>query len=159
MTPSKKPTKSVRRVVGAFITALRMTLRGENVDTLLLDKRYPALTAWMAQTVTLIDAVKLASASNAVDLAQSLHIDKRDITIATMLDTIRYHSAHEYPYILKNQSVYASMGIQSLNLNDRYLILSLVRWENLPTSIAKSIEQLRDHLDQLPLDDFKKTAR
>lgn len=142
------------RVARAFVTALRMTLRGETAESL-LTQRYPRLTAWTAQTGLLIDGIEAAAKTSALDLAAlTVRLDKREMSAKTLLDGIRFHAAQEYPFMLRNPNPHAPLGIQSINLNDRYLALKLLELATLPTPVRTAAAALRDHIDTLPLEDF-----
>lgn len=138
------------RYVRAGYRALLMTLRGEKP----VPVRHPELHQWSEKTVAIID-LALAS-GNAGGLDQTarrrleMQIDKRDMNVEILLQTLRHHAAVEYPYLLKNFTHYSIMTVQATNLNDQYLVLKLLDVESLPAEMRNHLQKLRDHLAALP---------
>jgi hypothetical protein len=117
--------------------------------------RYPQLEAWLRQTLPLVDAVFLAADMQTFDEAARraliLHVDKRDISVQTILSAIRHHAAQEYPYMLNNKHDHDFMVMYATNLNDRYLMMRLGETEPAQAKPLKSaVATLRDHLDRMP---------
>jgi hypothetical protein len=108
------------------------------------------LAAWWEQTVKLIGVIERTAQANQVDAAAlKVHVDKRDLSMATILATVKFHAEREYPYLLANHEQYDQMTIQALNLNDRYLILRLAESVNPP--LKAPVDALSEHLQQPPL--------
>lgn len=143
---------TIRKYVRAFFTALRYTLRGEKPPLLRVRDQYPQLAAWWTQTSALVDAVERAADANGIDAAARkilmIHVDKRDISAATILASIRYHAEREYPYMLAQSGNFNSLTLQATNLNDQYLALRL--GENMPERVKPAVNALAVHLQQLP---------
>jgi hypothetical protein len=135
------------RYVRAFMTALRMTMRGETFKP-----RYPTLTNWTTRTVVLVDAALSASNANGLDLAARkalmLHIDRRDVSMESILGTVRHHAAAEYPYLLRRDPGHALLAIRASNLNDSYRIERLCEQTSGPVRTA--LEVLGQHLNAIP---------
>ena len=142
---------SVGRFFRALITALRMTMRGEKIPS--ADERavsrYPQLSAWTQKTITLLDQVR--TASHGFDLTM-LHIsvDKRATKASTILDTIRYHAAQEYPFLLRQDNAHTVLGIFATNLNDQHYVRALQNIENMPSNVQSVLAELAIHLQNVP---------
>lgn len=141
---------TIRRYVRAFGLALRFTLRGEKPPLLQVRERYPQLAAWWEQTAQLTAAVERAAQAHHLD-AETLkvHVDKRDISMATILATVKYHAEREYPYLLAHNDQYDQMTLQALNMNDRYWVMRLA--ESVDPPLKTRVEALSFHLEQLPI--------
>ncbi|MFO7322806.1 MAG: hypothetical protein DIU68_013840 [Chloroflexota bacterium] len=116
---------------------------------------YPRLSAWARQTRDLVRDVIVAANAVGIDEARRrallLHIDHRDISMETILATIRYHAAEEYPYLLRHESSQNLLALHATNLNDRYFVLQLTRTEALQVEpLISRLEALRSHLDNVP---------
>lgn len=141
----------IGRYLRAFFVALRMTLRGEQPPP----PRYPTLTAWTQQTVKLVDAVYTVAEQQGIDRARRqtlvLHVDKRDISVETILATIRHHAAQEYPYLLRVDIAHNLTALYASNLNDCYLALRLSELDALQAPPLKTtLDALRNHLEAVP---------
>lgn len=138
---------TIGRYARAFITALRMTLRGETFV-----QPYPALTGWMARTVVLVDGIFTAANANGLDLAARksmvLPIDRRDVSMESILGTVRHHAAAEYPYLLRNDPGHGRLAIRASNLNDSYRVERLC--EQTSGTVRSALEALVQHLDAVP---------
>ncbi len=145
---------TVRRYLRAFVLALRFTLRGETPPLLQVRERQPQLVAWWERTITLVEAVEQDAAAQGLDQTKiTVHVDKRDVSMKTILATIKYHAEREYPYLTVQKDQYSPMTLQAINLNDRYLVMQLANQLKLP--ITTTIEALRDHLGAPPAEDEK----
>ena len=116
---------------------------------------YPHLSRWANQTLPLVRAVYAAADAGGLDEASRralrLHVDKRDVSMETILTTIRYHAAHEYPYLLGEAVEHNVTAVYATNLNDRYLMLRLCEVEALASGeLGARLAALRDHLDSVP---------
>ena len=140
---------AIRRYVRAFVLALQFTVRGEKPPLLQAREAHPQFAQWWAQTIRLVEAVERAAAANHVN-AQTLtiHVDKRDVRMATILAGVKYHARSEYPYLLVHGDPYERMTVQALNLNDRYLVVRLA--EALDAPVKTAVEALSAHLEALP---------
>ena len=73
-------------------------------------------------------AVERAAAAQSLDTASLIiHADKRDVSMKTILATVKYHAEREYPYLIVQNDQYSPMTLQAINLNDRYLIMQLAK--------------------------------
>ena len=141
---------TVSRYVRAFVTALRMTLRGQQPPGL----RHPELYAWIKQT-----AVRVAEVSTAVDQAgldkQNLfmRLDGRRLSLNKVLQIFHYHAAQEYPSLLATSAGrrFNIGAIHATNMNDRFW-LSLLREETSlqNPSVQAALNRLNDHLEAIP---------
>ncbi len=116
---------------------------------------YPRLSAWAAQTRDLIRSIYAAAREQGLDEAARrallVRIDRRDLSMETILATIRYHASSEYPYLLGEQAAHNVLAVHASNLNDRYLALRLSQSDALQIEPLRSrVGALRDHLDHIP---------
>lgn len=116
---------------------------------------FPNLSAWARRARALTLAVYRAADEQGLDLearrAIILHLDKRDISMETILATILHHVQREYPYLLGERGRFNEMVLHASNLNDRYLIHSLAQVEALQQQPLKGrIDALCAHLDNIP---------
>lgn len=151
-TPNRTPglIATLRRYGRAFLLALRFTLRGEKPPVITARERAPQLTAWMDQTVVLANALESAAHAQGIDPAQLIvRVDRRDLSMATIVATIRFHAEREYPYLLVQNDEYAPLTVQATNLNDRYLIMQLARTADV--RLKDSVNALAEHLSILPV--------
>ncbi len=140
-----------RRYARAFFIALRMTLRGEKPP----EPRYPAFVIWSRQTVVLLDEVSKAAASAGLDASRrksiSLKLDGRMLDLDTILGTLRYHAAQEYPSLLGSGVPHSLMAVQAGNINDRYWVTRLLQEATLgDTSLQAALQKLAAHMDAIP---------
>lgn len=142
------------RYARAFFGALRMTARGELPPALRVHQRYPALSAWWSGTIAGVDAVIAAADAHGFDKARResliLRVDKRDISMETILAAVRFHAEKEFPHLMRVEGQYNLLGIHATNMNDRYLILRLGQADELPAAVREAIEALAAHLEQAP---------
>lgn len=142
---------SIRKYVKAFVVALRLTLRGEKPPLLRVRDEYPDLAAWWSETVVLVKAIERAADANGLDAAArakfTVHVDSRDVSMATILSTIRYHAEHEYPFLMAHNDEFNPVTLQAININDRFLILRLN--ETVAETLKPSVKALSDHLEKL----------
>ena len=140
---------TMKRYLRAFVLALRFTLRGEQPPLLQVRERQPELVAWWECTLQLVGEVERAAAAQGVDGAKiMIHADKRDVSMNTILATVKYHAEREYPYLIVQNDQYSPMTLQAINLNDRYLIMKLVN--AVDGNLKGSVEALNAHLGELP---------
>ena len=140
---------TIRRYVRAFVVALRFTLRGEKPPLLQVRERQPQLVAWWERTLELIGEIERAAAAQGIDSAGlTVHVDKRDLSMKTILATVKYHAEREYPYLAVQNDQFSPMTLQAINLNDRYLIMQLEKRVEGHTKTI--IETLSAHLGNLP---------
>ncbi|HLV37766.1 MAG TPA: hypothetical protein VKY59_21785 [Spirillospora sp.] len=136
----------IYRYVRAFFIALRMTLRGESVPP------QTPLAAWMAQGIEQLDVIDQLVAHHDIDPQQVvLHIDARDITMSTILRTVRFHLTNEYPVVLRQFSEHGLTVVRASNLDDHY---RLTRLETAPelrgTPVEQAVARLAVILEAIP---------
>jgi hypothetical protein len=144
---------SLARVMRAFVGAVGMTLRGEKppTDHEKIAVSFPALSAWMRETIQLVEAIQSAIKESGIDaVTLTVIVDKRRTNAKTILETVLYHHTQEYQYMMINQLQHSLTGVYATNLNDRYAVLLLVQKEELPAKVRGAVERLRDHLDAIP---------
>jgi hypothetical protein len=116
---------------------------------------FPQLSAWTRKTRALVWAVVKAADEQGIDMAARkqlrLHLDKRDVSVETMLGTILHHAETEYPYLLGERGRFNPLVIHASNMNDRYFVIQLLSEESLQAAPLKAaLEALRAHLDAIP---------
>ncbi len=143
---------TIRKYARAFGLALRYTLRGEQPPLMQVRTQHPQIAAWWTETSRLLDAIERAADAAGIDAAArdalKLHVDKHDLSMTTILATIRYHAEHEYPYLLAHTDEFNNVTLQAINLNDRFLARQLS--DAAPSQLQPSIDALVAHLDALP---------
>lgn len=127
----------MRRYLRAFMVALRMTLRGEQPPP----PKHAELRLWMKEALRLTDAVLSSADVHRMPLKVReelrLIIDRRPISMETILKGVRYHLTEEYPHVLKNDEAYGLTVIYSSNLNDQFRVARLAETlENPPVKAA-----------------------
>jgi hypothetical protein len=132
----------------ALVGAARMTIRGEAVpprgSASAVARRYPQTAAWLAETVVLVESAW--SAAKGVDLnAVKARVDRREMSLATILNGVRFHAEQEYPHMLTHEPTYAFLAIQGANLNDQRAMKQFLAAE-LPSSLRLTLEKLAAHL-------------
>lgn len=140
------------RYARAFWKALVLTLRGQTISA--PPDKQPQIHAWMRQGAAITERVREAAERTGISIearrALTLHLDKRDISLETALQTVRHHLTAEYPYLLRHYTRFSVMTIQASNLNDQYLITSFAAVETLPTPVRQALTSLHEHLLALP---------
>jgi hypothetical protein len=141
----------LKRYGRAFLLALRFTLRGQKPPLLNARSRAPQFAAWLDKTVTLANALESAARAQGIDPAQVVaRVDRRDLSMATIVAAIRFHAEREYPYLLVQNDEYAPLTVQATNLNDRYRIMQLA--SIVDVRLKDSVNALAEHLSILPVD-------
>jgi hypothetical protein len=116
---------------------------------------YPNLTAWALKTRDLVRDVIVAANASGFDegarRALIIHLDRRDVSAETLLATVRFHAADEYPYLLGQPLKHNVLAVYAANLNDRYAVLRLCEHEALQAEpLHARLLALRQHLDDVP---------
>lgn len=139
----------IKRYARAFALAIRYTLRGDQPPLLKMRQQYPVFSAWMDKTVELVEAVERKASASHIDPSQRiLHIDRRDISMATILQTIKYHAGREFPFLMAHDDPHGPLTLQATNFNDRYLVQQLA--QQIETPLKESVEALERHLGSMP---------
>jgi hypothetical protein len=136
------------RWLNTLFRALQMTAQGRTPDT-------PAyrLSIWCAETVRLVDAA--FSAADAEGLleterrAQTLTVEGRRTNLQTILATIRFHAAEEYPALLRDPDANSLAAIQASNANDLFLTGKITEIM-ISGKIKGSFTVLQSHLLRIP---------
>jgi hypothetical protein len=147
MTGTRRPGDYVR----AFLTAARMTLRGEKHPAEVAADTYPLTLAWLDEVTAALNEVEAAARAGGFDPAGlTQHIEGRDVTARAIFAAIRFHAADEYPTLLKNPTGYSTLAIKATSLNDRYMLLRLGEAEALPPFMRESVTALAEILGRQP---------
>jgi hypothetical protein len=141
---------TLSRYARAFITALRMTLRGEQPPGL----RHPELYAWIKQMAILV--AELAAAVDQAGLDKKnivVRLDGRPLSLDKVLEIFHYQATQEYPSLLGTSAGrrFNIGAIHATNMNDRFW-LSLLREEaSLQNpAVQAALAHLNDHLETIP---------
>lgn len=144
-----------QRIWRAFWGALRHSLRGgQSVQP--PAPRYPALASWMARISPLLDAVYAAADSAGLDSAAraalKLTVDRREISIETILAALRHNLAEEYPLLIETYFEHNLTTLYAINLNDARRVAHLAQWEALQDYLAltAALVALAAHLQAIP---------
>jgi hypothetical protein len=139
----------IRRYARAFLLALQYTLRGEKPPLLRVRDQYPVITAWLDQTVRLVEEIESAAAAAGVD-AKTLIVraDRRNVSMETILAAVKFHAKREYPSLMVHGDEFSPLTVQATNLNDRFLVMQLTK--ALEPPLKSAVEALADHLAALP---------
>ncbi len=141
---------NIGRVLRAFVTAVRMTVRGEKIPSAdaQIAAHYPKLDAWRRETLVLVDQIEAAAARELLDLTTViLTVDKRAVSAKTIVETVRYHAAQEYAFLLRQASPHTLLGIFATNLNDQHLI---AQWQTIAPTLSDMLTALATHLRNIP---------
>jgi hypothetical protein len=145
--------KTPGRYVNAFIKAMMMTLRGERIPTQeeRLTARAPVLAGWMAETIRLAELAREAAAGQGINMVDFvMHIEKRDVSMDTILKAVIFHARQEYPSLLLSENEYARLALKATNMNDAFLVRRLADNPDLPPALKPMIEALHEHLATVP---------
>lgn len=141
----------LQRYARAFWIALKYTLRGEKPPLLRVRDQYPVITAWVDETVRLVDTIERVTTEAGVDRkAVSVRVDRRDVSMETILATVKFHAKREYPSLMVNANEHSPLTVHATNHNDRYLVLQLSNAVQPPLKAA--VEALAEHLAMIPQD-------
>jgi hypothetical protein len=142
----------VMRYVKAFFQALWMTARGQQPAP----RPDAPLRAWMDRTQRLADTLTTAADGVGVDKrarqAARQRIEGREVSAETILSTVRYHAAQEYPYLLQHPAANTLTTIYANNMNDVFLLRKL---ESYPAfqqhpKLQQTLQALLQHLEAAP---------
>ncbi|MBW4439388.1 MAG: hypothetical protein KME04_19760 [Pleurocapsa minor GSE-CHR-MK-17-07R] len=143
--------RSLQDYLRAFVKAVRMTASGQTPQTLKNEQAASPLLTWCRESVRQVDAIKAAAAAEQVDLlALTVRVDKRDLSLLTILETVRFHAAEEFPHLVRQGGQYATLAIQASNLNDRFAVLKASECVEISAQLAGKIGALGEHLAQPP---------
>ncbi len=146
---------TIRRYARAFIGALKMTLRGETIQP--PADPHPNLTAWWQTTTRLTDAAFVNADNHGFPKSGRetlvLHIEGRDVSMETILKTVRFHADQEFPVLMRQGDKFGYLTMQATVMNDRFLVDKLAHAETLPDQIKAAVAAITAHLDQLPRKD------
>jgi hypothetical protein len=141
---------TVSRYVRAFITALRMTIRGQQPPGL----KHPELYAWIKQMALLVAEFAAAVDQAGLDKQNTfVRLDGRRLSLDRVLQIFQYHAAQEYPSLLATSGGrrFNIGAIHATNMNDRFW-LSLLRDESSlqNPAVQAALARLTDHLEAIP---------
>jgi hypothetical protein len=141
----------IGKIIRAFFTALRMTVRGETLAApdQTLASAYPTLDAWRRETLRLVLEIESTAKREALDLhAMRVNVDKRSMTVETILAAVRYHAGQEYAFMLRQNNRHTLLGIVAINVNDQHLLAAWMA--NAPPALYAALAALAAHLSAVP---------
>jgi hypothetical protein len=143
--------KTPARYFRAFFIALSMTIQGKKPPP----PPHPELTAWTRRAVVLVDELAAALDSRGLNKSARLSIvvrlDGRPLNLDTIVSTLRYHTAQEYPSLLRFVGRFNRGAIQATNMNDLYWLSRLREEATLQDSqLQDALTRLSDHLTSIP---------
>lgn len=139
------------RYIRAFFTALGMTLRGEKPP----EPRHPTFVSWTREMVIKVDMVKAALEKAGIDAtarkAITLKLDGRTLDLETIVGTLHYHAAQEYPSLLRSGARHSLMAVQATGINDLYWLQRLLEEPKLQQpAVQTALQNLAAHLEAIP---------
>jgi beta-lactamase class D len=136
----------VIRYVQAFFQALGMTLRGEKPDP-----TTALVREWLDVLAERVHVIQSAAAKQSLDMGQVIvHVDKRDLTMKTIVELLQYRAQTEYPNLLSAAGKSGWAVIYTSNHNDVYYVSRLI--ETLADSpLKQAVVTTKAHLEALPL--------
>jgi hypothetical protein len=133
----------MQRYWRAFWTALKMTLRGERLHTPLQD--------WLQQTAQALATIDQIAQREAIDpAAVRLRIDRREISMATILQSVEFHRSQAYPRLLRETSHQAMNLIYAANMGDHFRLSRLEAALPDDSPIRQAVAALGTHLEAIP---------
>lgn len=141
----------ILRYIRAFWKALGMTLRGETPPR----PPYAPLRVWIDEAGKLATAAVAAAEQGGMDPAArrafTVRIEGRDMSLHTILETVRHHTGEEYPYLLRHLTNHSITAIYASNMNDQFYVARLADDDRLAGhDLLAALARLRDHLHQIP---------
>jgi hypothetical protein len=131
----------------AFVLALKLTLRGKQIAP-----KHPELDVWAREAARRVDHVYRTADTNGLNEAArkalTLHLDGRDISMETMLASVRHHATQEYVKLLLDSTPHTFVAIYATNLNDCYHVAQL-RDAVEQRDVRAALANLSDHLESI----------
>jgi hypothetical protein len=142
---------TIQRYWKAFWKALRMTLRGEQVES----SPHDELLNWSRRTVDLVREVLQAADQDGMDQSarQTIRIraDGREMSMHTILSGIEHHAAVEYPMLIRTLREDSFAVIQANNTDDQFRLTRLIEAEAAGnTTLQTVLRKLEAHLRSQP---------
>lgn len=141
----------------AFLKALELTLRGEAIEP--PPTPYPHIQSWVDDGLQLVEAAFRVCEQHGLDEAQrqqiTLHLDRRDISMQTILAAVQHNMLREYPLLLRTPIEHNLTALHALNLNDQYRVGQLAALESLPPAVRSAVQSLAAHIQHVPTSETK----
>jgi hypothetical protein len=136
------------RFLRALFLALKFTFQGKRIEP-----KHPALDTWAREAARRVDTVYRAAEAEGLDKnarnALVLHLDKRDISMETILASVKHHVTVEYVKLLLDSTPHTFVAIYASNLNDRYRVTILYEQVR-QTATKRALKALSEHLENIP---------
>jgi hypothetical protein len=138
----------IARYLRAFVMALKLTLRGKQIAP-----KYPELDVWAREAARRVDNVYRTADANGLNEAArkalTLHLDGRDISMETILASVRHHATEEYVKLLLDSTPHTFVAIYASNVNDCYRVARLRDMMEQPV-VKAALVSLSEHLERVP---------
>jgi hypothetical protein len=134
----------------AFWIALRMTLRGERIPAPV----QTPLQGWMDETGLRLEAISRAAEQESVDPSQvRLHIDRREISMATILQSVAFNRQEAFPRLLRERGGQPMNYIYASNMGDHFRVSRLEAALPPDSKLQQAVAALAEHLESVPQSD------
>ena len=138
----------IARYLRAFFLALKLTLQGRQIAP-----KHPELDVWAQEAARRVDAVYRAADAHGLNVAARkafvLHIEHRDMSMETILASVKHHVTEEYIKLLLDSTPHSFVAIYASNLNDSFRVAQLHEAVQL-SPVKAAVEELRQHLEAIP---------
>jgi hypothetical protein len=143
------------RYVRAFFGALWLTLQGKIYTPPTPPSKYPKLDEWLrVAEQRLITVFRIADKQGITEDKRKtikLVLDRRDITMETILQSVQHNLAREYPLLIKTEYDHTLTTLYALNLNDQYRVSQLQNASEIAnTPLQNAVFALAEHLKNIP---------
>lgn len=142
----------MQRYLRAFVTALKVTLKGQTLPAPI--PTHPRLRAWIAEALRLTALTFQIADSAGFDSVQrqafKLTIERRQMSLETILSAVRHNISLEYPMLLKSGVEGNITAIYALNLDDQYRVQQALQAATLPETLRPALQDLARHLQAIP---------
>lgn len=143
---------TLQRYLRAFIGALRLTFSGQVIPA---PPPPSPIHEWVRQYArlahTALQTADSAGWDRAVRLSRKVRIDGRDLSLETLLTTLKFHAAEEYPSLLRaGLSNHVLNTLYATNTNDHYWLTRILQLPDLPPSLHAALTTLESHLTSVP---------
>lgn len=137
----------MRRYVRALAQTIRLALRGELMEP-------SPLEGWLAQAADHVEAIHQAATYHGITPAQvTLTIDRRQISMKTIVDAVQFHITQEYPHLYRRFRAESLTVIRASNMDDHFRVTRLAGAPQIVgTPVEAALVRLADHLENMPAD-------
>jgi hypothetical protein len=133
------------RYARAFVETIRLALRGELIEP-------SPLESWLAGAADQVEAINKAASAHGISPSQlKLRIDRREISMKTIVDTVQFHVTQEYPHLYQHFQNESLTMIRANNLDDHFRVTRLADAPEIQsTPLQITVSKLAAHLENMP---------